>query len=65
MRTLLLNLTASLDGFIADEHGGIDWWLPPADEPPREYLELIEPAAARTWSDGIVELRYRRRGGNQ
>ena len=28
-REVLLNLTTSLDGFIADAEGGIDWILPP------------------------------------
>lgn len=43
MRKLLLNLTTSLDGFIADRDGGIDWIQPfPEDaEVPSGYLELI------------------------
>jgi dihydrofolate reductase len=43
MRKLLLNLTTSLDGFIADRDGGIDWIQPFPDdaEVPSGYLELI------------------------
>lgn len=41
MRPLLLNLTTSLDGFIADADGGIDWILPPTEDVPVEYLDLV------------------------
>ena len=41
MREVLLNITTSLDGFIADRDGGIDWLTPPPDEVPADYLELM------------------------
>jgi len=41
-RSLALVITTSLDGFIADPHGGVDWLRPPPDEPPADYLELME-----------------------
>lgn len=41
MRTLLLDLTTSLDGFIADADGGIDWIAPPPAEVPPDYLALM------------------------
>ena len=41
MRTVLLNLTASLDGFIADTNGGIGWLAPMPAQVPAEYLELM------------------------
>ena len=41
MRSLLLNLTTSLDGFIADSSGGVDWLLPPPEVIPADYLELM------------------------
>lgn len=41
MRKLLLNLTTSLDGYIADEAGGIDWLLPLPPSLPPDYLELM------------------------
>lgn len=42
MRPLALILTTSLDGFIADADGGVDWLLAPPDEAPADYLELLE-----------------------
>lgn len=42
MRTLLLNLTTSLDGFIADKDGGFDWLLPMPADVPQDYTELME-----------------------
>ncbi|MDA3937635.1 MAG: dihydrofolate reductase family protein [Actinomycetota bacterium] len=42
MRQVLLNLTTSLDGFIADVDGGIDWILPPPANVPKEYLDLMK-----------------------
>lgn len=41
MRRVLLNLTTSLDGFIADRDGGIDWLLPPPSQVPEDYLALM------------------------
>ncbi|MHB9033229.1 MAG: dihydrofolate reductase family protein [Anaerolineae bacterium] len=37
MRPLILNLTVSLDGYIADERGGVDWLLPFTDELAAEF----------------------------
>ena len=42
MRPLALILTASLDGFIAESDGGIDWLVEPPDEAPDDYLELLD-----------------------
>lgn len=41
MRDVLLNLTTSLDGYIADRNGGIDWLLPPPGDVPEDYMELM------------------------
>lgn len=41
-RDLILLLTASLDGFIADPHGGVDWLGAPPDDVPADYLALVE-----------------------
>ena len=65
MRTVLLNLTASLDGFIADEHGGIDWLLPPPEELPREYLELLEPIDTLIMGRATYETSLALQGGTQ
>jgi dihydrofolate reductase len=42
VRDVLLNLTTSLDGFIADRDGGIGWIAPPPAEPPADYLALMD-----------------------
>jgi dihydrofolate reductase len=41
VRDVLLNLTVSLDGFIADASGGVGWLLPPPIDVPVEYTDLI------------------------
>jgi dihydrofolate reductase len=48
MRTVLLLLTASLDGFIADCSGGVDWLVAPPDDVPADYVALLDSI------DGIV-----------
>jgi dihydrofolate reductase len=42
VRELLLNLTTSLDGFIADSDEGIDWIQAPPEQVPADYLELMD-----------------------
>lgn len=42
MRRVALILTASLDGFIAEKDGGIDWLVEPPDEAPGDYLDLLD-----------------------
>jgi dihydrofolate reductase len=42
VRDVLLNLTTSLDGFIADSEGGIGWLTPPPDDVPEDYATLME-----------------------
>jgi len=41
-RSLILIVTASLDGFIADPHGGVDWLANPTEGLPPDYLSLVE-----------------------
>jgi len=41
-RDLVLIVTASLDGFIADLQGGVDWLANPTDGLPADYLSLVE-----------------------
>lgn len=41
MREVLLNLTTSLDGFIADSGGGIGWLMPLPADVPTDYVELM------------------------
>jgi len=42
MRPLVLLLTVSLDGFIAEPDGGVDWLGAPPDDVPEEYRELMD-----------------------
>lgn len=42
MRPLVLLLTASVDGFIADTDGGVDWLGTPPEETPPEYRALMD-----------------------
>jgi dihydrofolate reductase len=67
VRPLLLNLTTSLDGFIADRDEGIDWIQAPpdaaqADYPP-DYLELMESVDALVMGRATYELSLRIPGG--
>jgi dihydrofolate reductase len=63
MRPLLLNLTTSLDGFIADADEGIDWIQPMPDKPPAAYLELMESVDALVMGRATYELSLRLPGG--
>jgi dihydrofolate reductase len=42
MRSLALILTTSLDGFIAETDGGIEWLAEPPEEVPADYLDLLD-----------------------
>lgn len=65
MRKLLLNLTTSLDGFIAERDGGIDWMQPFPDEAevPPGYLELIDSVDALVMGRATYEMSLRLEGG--
>lgn len=63
MRQLLLNLTTSLDGFIADVDEGIDWIQPPSAEIPPDYLELMDSVDALVMGRATYELSLRIPGG--
>jgi dihydrofolate reductase len=42
VRQVVLLLTASLDGFIADPNGGVDWLTTPTDDVPDDYHALLD-----------------------
>jgi dihydrofolate reductase len=66
VRPLLLNLTTSLDGFIADSTGGIDWIQPPPDDPgglPADYVELMEAVDTLVMGRATYELSLALSGG--
>jgi dihydrofolate reductase len=65
VRELLLNLTTSLDGFIADADGGIDWIepFPENEEVPPGYLELIASVDTLVMGRATYELALGLAGG--
>lgn len=66
MRRLLLNLTTSLDGFIADRGGGIDWIQPFPDDGdglPPDYLELMGSVDTLVMGRATYELSLSLDGG--
>jgi dihydrofolate reductase len=66
VRQLLLNLTTSLDGFIADRGGGIDWIQPFPDNAeglPPDYLELIGSVDTLVMGRATYELSLSLQGG--
>jgi len=66
VRQLLLNLTASLDGFIAEHDGGIDWIQPPpedVDGVPVDYLALMESIDTLVMGRATYELSRSLDGG--
>jgi hypothetical protein len=68
-RRLLLDLTTSLDGFIADSHEGVDWIQAPPDDAPAEYpadyLELMNSVDALVMGRATDELSLRLPGGTE
>lgn len=65
MRPVLLNLTVSLDGFIADPEGGIDWLLPMPQELPGDYLALMERIDTLVMGRATYETSLALEGGTQ
>lgn len=65
MRRVLLNLTTSLDGFIADGSGGIDWILPPPDSLPGDYVRLMDDVDALIMGRATYELSLDLAGGTE
>jgi dihydrofolate reductase len=63
MRSLLLCLTTSLDGFIADSEEGIDWILPPPDDLPQDYLDLMDSVDTLVMGRSTYELSLAIPGG--
>jgi dihydrofolate reductase len=63
MRRVLLNLTTSLDGFVAASDGGIDWILPPPADVPSEYLALMESVDTLVMGRATYELSLELEGG--
>lgn len=64
MRPLVLNLTCSLDGFIADPAGGFDWLLPPPDDAPADYTALIDRVDTYVMGRATYEVTLGMTGGS-
>ncbi len=65
MRRVLLNVTTSLDGFIADAHGDINWLLPPPAKLPPDYLELMDGVDTLVMGRATYETSLRLAGGTE
>ena len=65
MRRVLLNLTTSLDGYIATTDGGIDWILPPPADIPADYLELMDTVDALVMGRSTYETSLALPGGTE
>ena len=63
MRDVLLNLTTSLDGFIADISGGVDWLMPPPEIVPQEYQLLMDTVDTLIMGRGTYETSLALEGG--
>ena len=63
MRELLLNVTTSLDGFIADLGGGVGWLIAPPEDLPVEYQELMETVDTLVMGRGTYEVSLELQGG--
>jgi len=65
MRHVLLNLTASLDGFIADTSDGVDWLAEMPAEIPEDYLRLIDTVDTLIMGRKTYEISLALPGGTE
>ena len=63
MRPVLLLLTASLDGFIADVDDGVDWLGEPPDKLPEDYLDLLDTIDCLVMGSGTYRVSLELAGG--
>jgi dihydrofolate reductase len=63
MRPLILLVTASLDGFIADKNGGVDWLVPPRDDVPADYQQLLDSVDCLVMGRVTYEVSLELEGG--
>lgn len=64
-RSLVLVLTASLDGFIADPGGGVDWLAPPPSEVPDDYTALMDSIDALVMGSATYLVSLQLAGGTE
>ncbi len=65
MRSVALILTTSLDGFIAEKDGGIDWLVEPPDEAPADYLDLLDAIDCLVMGSATYLVSLQLEGGTQ
>lgn len=65
MRSVALILTTSLDGFIAENDGGIDWLVEPPDEAPADYLDLLDSIDCLVMGSATYLVSLQLEGGTQ
>lgn len=65
MRRVALILTTSLDGFIAENDGGIDWLVEPPDEAPDDYLDLLDSIDCLVMGSATYLVSLQLEGGTQ
>ena len=63
MRPLVLVLTVSLDGFIAEPDGGVDWLGAPPQEMPEEYRELMDSIDCLVMGSATYRVSLQLEGG--
>lgn len=63
MRPLVLVLTASLDGFIADPEGGVGWLGDMPSSPPEDYFQLMASIDTLVMGRGTYEVSLALKGG--
>ena len=63
MRPVLLNITTSLDGFIAGPDGGIDWLMPPPAEVPADYVAHMDTVDTLVMGRATYETSLALEGG--
>jgi dihydrofolate reductase len=64
-RPVILLITTSLDGFIADLDGGVEWLLAPSDDVPADYLALIRSIDCLVMGSATYETSLVLKGGTE
>jgi len=63
MRRLAVILTTSLDGFIADPQGGVDWLGEPPEAAPEDYRALMDSVDCLVMGSATYQVSLKLEGG--